>query len=279
MRLTGTLSFARLPATLLVLFLFAGLCPAPAQQADTDTAISEYDAPAENIWKRAGVSALRAAAAPATWVPVAAAITCYSTGLDRTISDWAMDKTPVFGSHRRAAHASDIFRDAAAAGFFVSLGYRYGFGLDQQRLIPLLATVGAGLSAAAVNHQSTTWIKKGTGRLRPDTSDFRSFPSGHTSHTAVFSTLGARNGEAIMEQAAWRFSSRLFFGLLTTATAWARIEARKHYPSDVFAGAALGHFWGAFIDEFLLAQLAPANARVDLHIDRERVCLMLAAPF
>jgi membrane-associated phospholipid phosphatase len=36
------------------------------------------------------------------------------------------------------------------------------------------------------------------------------------------------------------------------ATAWARVEANKHYPSDVLAGAAIGHFLTAFIhDSFL----------------------------
>ena len=48
------------------------------------------------------------------------------------------------------------------------------------------------------------------------------------------------------------------FTTLTLATAWARIEAKKHYPSDVLAGMALGHFIGAFVnDAFLDADSSP----------------------
>jgi len=37
-----------------------------------------------------------------------------------------------------------------------------------------------------------------------------------------------------------------------TATAWARVEAGKHYPSDVLAGAALAHFVTVFIHDAFL---------------------------
>jgi hypothetical protein len=39
---------------------------------------------------------------------------------------------------------------------------------------------------------------------------------------------------------------------LTVGTAYARVEARQHFPSDVLAGAALGHFIGVFADEAFL---------------------------
>ncbi len=40
--------------------------------------------------------------------------------------------------------------------------------------------------------------------------------------------------------------------VLATADAWARIEGKKHFPSDVLAGAALGHFLTAFIHDAFL---------------------------
>jgi hypothetical protein len=40
--------------------------------------------------------------------------------------------------------------------------------------------------------------------------------------------------------------------VLATFTAWARVEAQKHYPSDMLAGAALGHFLTAFIHDAFL---------------------------
>jgi membrane-associated phospholipid phosphatase len=37
--------------------------------------------------------------------------------------------------------------------------------------------------------------------------------------------------------------------LLATGVGWSRVEAGKHFPSDVLAGAALGHFLSAFIHD------------------------------
>ncbi len=39
------------------------------------------------------------------------------------------------------------------------------------------------------------------------------------------------------------------FVVLPYATGWARIEAAKHYPSDILFGTALGNFMGAFIND------------------------------
>jgi membrane-associated phospholipid phosphatase len=37
------------------------------------------------------------------------------------------------------------------------------------------------------------------------------------------------------------------------------LEAKKHYPSDVLAGMALGHFLGAFINDAFLGLDSPKN--------------------
>jgi len=39
---------------------------------------------------------------------------------------------------------------------------------------------------------------------------------------------------------------------MASGTAWARVEAGVHYPSDVLAGAALGNFLTAFIHDAFL---------------------------
>jgi membrane-associated phospholipid phosphatase len=52
-------------------------------------------------------------------------------------------------------------------------------------------------------------------------------------------------------------ASRFGLGTLTAATAWARVEANQHYPSDVLAGIALGHFFGAFITDAFLGVSDP----------------------
>jgi len=39
---------------------------------------------------------------------------------------------------------------------------------------------------------------------------------------------------------------------IAAGTAWATIEANRHYPSDVLSGYALGHFLSAFINDAFL---------------------------
>jgi membrane-associated phospholipid phosphatase len=41
-------------------------------------------------------------------------------------------------------------------------------------------------------------------------------------------------------------------GAITAGTAWARVEAGAHYPSDVLVGVALGNFMAAFFTEAFL---------------------------
>ncbi len=51
---------------------------------------------------------------------------------------------------------------------------------------------------------------------------------------------------------------------LATGVAWARVEGERHYPSDVLAGAALGHFISAFIHDAFIG--LPEDDDVDLAI-------------
>jgi hypothetical protein len=40
--------------------------------------------------------------------------------------------------------------------------------------------------------------------------------------------------------------------LLTAGTAWARVEAKRHYPADILAGMAIGHFISSFVNDAFL---------------------------
>ena len=62
---------------------------------------------------------------------------------------------------------------------------------------------------------------------------------------------------------------------LTIGTAWARVEAKQHFPSDVLFGAALGNFFGAFMNEAFLG----LDGRVTIQPSREGVVLGLRWPW
>ncbi len=100
--------------------------------------------------------------------------------------------------------------------------------------------------------------------MRPDGSDDESFPSGHTSHAFAFATLANRNLDSLDYLEDVRAPLQVANTVLASGVAWARVEARKHYPSDVLFGAALGHFLTAFIHDAFL------NLPEDEHNHRTR---------
>lgn len=76
-----------------------------------------------------------------------------------------------------------------------------------------------------------------------------SFFSGHSSVTFAFAVLLSKTYTDICGKNTW--SKIIWVASLSaaTATAWARVEAGVHYPTDVIAGALLGSAIGYFIPE------------------------------
>ena len=87
------------------------------------------------------------------------------------------------------------------------------------------------LKSFLVNVGATSTLKFLVGRERPDGSDRRSFPSGHTSMAFQGASFIYFRYGGVPALAA--FSGAVFTG-------YSRVFADKHYTSDVVAGAALG---------------------------------------
>ena len=68
----------------------------------------------------------------------------------------------------------------------------------------------------------------------------------------MFDTLTVRNLQVTGCRRRCAPRSRSAPAQLTAGTAWARVEAGEHYPSDVLVGVALGNFMGAFFTEAFL---------------------------
>lgn len=95
-------------------------------------------------------------------------------------------------------------------------------------------SIEAGLSLGATRLVTGT-LKPLIGEERPDGSNNRSFPSGHTSMSfASAATLTKRNG--------WEFGVPAH--LVAAFVGLARVKANKHYVHDVIAGAAIGEAAG-----------------------------------
>ncbi|MCM1522066.1 MAG: phosphatase PAP2 family protein [Muribaculaceae bacterium] len=89
--------------------------------------------------------------------------------------------------------------------------------------------ISVGIMAATVKA-----MKDGISSQRPDGSDYRSFPSGHTAWAFMGATAAANE---LAATSAW-----YAFGAYTFATGIAveRVIDRHHYPTDVMAGAGIG---------------------------------------
>jgi membrane-associated phospholipid phosphatase len=128
--------------------------------------------------------------------------------------------SPAQASDRDWAKASDVGRDVL---FYTALGYPAVQG-DWEGLARATVALGA-------TRLVTDGLKDVVGEERPDGSDDRSFPSGHTSMSfAAAGTLHKRYGWEVGIPA---HAMAAFVGA-------ARVKADKHYVHDVIAGAAIG---------------------------------------
>lgn len=203
-------------------------------------------------WQKVKESAVNAARAPSVWVPLAGTVLFQIGSLDEQLSNWARKHTPLFGSEANADNASDVLRDLSVAGYLgTSLATPSGDTAGEWTLNKAKGfAVGAG--AVVLTGGLTDLLKDGVGRERPNQFDNKSFPSGHTSAAAVFDTMSSRNLSSLSLAPATNRALGATFTTFTAGTAWARIEAGWHYPSDVLFGMTLGNFFAAFVNDAFL---------------------------
>jgi hypothetical protein len=90
----------------------------------------------------------------------------------------------------------------------------------------------------AVSTLTSSALKLGIARSRPSYGT-GSFPSGHATLAFTGATLIDRNSSVFLGAPAYALAS---------FTGFERVEAGRHYPSDVLAGAAVGTLSAALID-------------------------------
>jgi membrane-associated phospholipid phosphatase len=128
--------------------------------------------------------------------------------------------SPAWADERDWAQASDVGRDGL---MIAALAVPAVHG-------DLEGVARAGLALAATR-LVTDGIKSTIHEERPDESDDRSFPSGHTSMSfSAAATLHKRYG--------WKYGFPAY--AVATFVGAARVKADKHYVHDVVAGAAIG---------------------------------------
>jgi len=207
-------------------------------------------------WARVGQAARDAVTDPWVWAPLATAAVLQVDNLDRRTSDWAREHTPVFGSQSSAEQWSDDLRSTSVALALVSLVATPGGDDAGQWLISKAKGGAVEVAAVAVTTATTVGLKGATDRERPNGADNESFPSGHTSSAAVHGQLTKINLQSIPMSPGLRLTADIGVDAVVLGTAWARVEAGWHYPSDTLAGMALGNFVASFATRAFLPETA-----------------------
>ncbi len=181
-----------------------------------------------------------------TLIPLAGAAVFTVDSYDRKVSNWARRRTPIFGSNTAAANAYSPLRDSLRYEWFATVLVTPS-GEDLKDIISSkLKGWAVGWVAQTLNTETTTLIKEKTGRTRPNHGDNLSFPSSGASVSFTYSTLANRNLDSVAIPQEIKVPLKIANILLASTTAWSRVEAGDHFPSDVLVGAALGHFISAF---------------------------------
>lgn len=189
---------------------------------------------------------------PHTLIPLAGAAAFAIDDFDERTSDWATKHTPIFGSEEDAREASNDLKTVLGAETLVTaIATPSGDEAGPWAYAKLkgLAVEGA---AIGLTQSLTGVLKSAVSRDRPNQENDNSFPSGHSSSAFAYATLSNRNLDSIDLPTGIRPVLQTGNAILAGGVAWARVEGRKHYPSDVLFGAALGHFVTAFIHDAFL---------------------------
>ena len=210
-----------------------------------------------------------------TWVPLLGAGATAIDDWDQKISDWAIENTPVFGSNDAAIEASDNLKSLTTVAMVgTAIAVPNGEGAWEWKPERVLLEFGA----VQLNNLATSGLKSVTSRERPDGSDDRSFPSGHSSQAWARTTLACRNLDQIPRLSnGWRVTLKTSFRVIAAGTSWARVEGGKHYLSDVLVGAALGNFVAIVVHDAFLP--ADSTTRIQATVSRREVSFSIAFGF
>ncbi|MDE6371159.1 MAG: phosphatase PAP2 family protein [Duncaniella sp.] len=162
----------------------------------------------------------------APWVSAGAGALMLGGGLASHYAYPHSFKVPLTGNH--GSRGADVvqYLPLAAPWVLKAAGVHTRSGWEH---MAVSQAFGVGIMAGSVK-----LIKSSVSSLRPDGSDYRSFPSGHTAWAFMGATVMAME---LADSSPWY---ALGGYTLATAVAVERVVDAHHYPADVVAGAGIG---------------------------------------
>lgn len=215
-------------------------------------------------WHSISDAAINAATAPETWAPLAGALILQVGGMDKRLSNYASGHTPVFGSQKAADDAGYVFRDTTRAAYVITMLATPSGDTPEDWAVAKAKGLTVGLAAIESTGLATGILQNVTDRTRPNGSNNTSFPSSLASSTSIYASLASRNlGSLPLDQGSYT-AFRIGLFTLSTATAWARVEAKAHFPSDALVGTSLGYFLGIFFNDTFLGLTSTNDIALDV---------------
>jgi hypothetical protein len=213
-----------------------------------------------------------------TLIPAGAAVVSSFDSFDERVNSYATGRNPIFGSMDSASRTAN-YLEAILVGEVLVTALATPSGEDSKEWVyskakGLSVELGAELVTAGV----TSGLKDISNRERPSGGD-NSFPSGHSSGAFTSAVLSNRNLQQIPMSDNLRFALEVGNLVLASATAWARVEANAHWLSDVFAGAAIGYFFGAFVHDAFMGLPEEKPVQVNVVPLQGGAMLALSFPF
>lgn len=188
---------------------------------------------------------------PGTWIPALAAVVMAASGADTRVSDWARDQAPVFGNGDNATKVSDDLRHYTDAGVFIT-AFLTPSGPPDEWLENKARGVAVEAGAVLATIGTTNLLKRTVGRRQPGGQGRESFTSNHATEPFARAALIRRNTDWLGLPGWVETTVDTSFYAIAAGSAWARVEAGLHYPSDQLAGAAIGNFIALFIHDAFL---------------------------
>lgn len=212
----------------------------------------------ETLWR----SACGAFWDPQTILPLTGAILFSLDDFDERGAQWATKHRPLFKTRERANRASDDHLAVLVGEAMVTALVRPADATEEAWSRQKARHLAAEGFAVGTTYAAIQGLKEGIGRTGPDGWKDTAMPSGHSSGAFLFSTLSNRNLDALCQNRSLRVPLQVSNIALAASVGWARVEGGHHFPSDVLAGAALGHFMAAFMHDVFLGH--PSESTVAL---------------
>jgi hypothetical protein len=225
-------------------------------------------------WEKMSNAAYNSLVSPFTWLPIAGAAIVQVGNWDHKISRWASEKTPIFGSQVNANNWSDYLMYTSGVLYGTTVLLTPSGDHPGEWVTDKMKGFIVGGAAFSLSEGGVGILKLAINRDRPDGSS-QSFPSAHSTAAASFSTLAAKNIDTMHLARTVEIASDSGLILISASTAWSRVEAKKHYPSDVLAGMAIGHFLSAFVNDAFLGLDTSRGVAPDTEISKNGFILSL----